>query len=80
MAPELYQEDDEGTYSCKIDVWALNTCLYKMLTKNLYFWAVNKNELRKMICEKPFVIPKETQLTELVKDLLTKGYMKDPKS
>lgn len=57
MAPELYSEEDEGVYNCKIDVWALNTCLYKMLTKNLYFWAVNKNDLKKMICEKPFVIP-----------------------
>ncbi len=44
MAPELYSEE-EGTYNCKVDVWSLNTCLYKMLTKNLYFWSINKGEL-----------------------------------
>ena len=70
MAPELYQEE-EGVYSCKVDVWALNTCLYKMLTKNLYFWAINKNELRKMVCEKPFVIPSNFKISAEVQDLLS---------
>jgi hypothetical protein len=63
MAPELYADNDESSYSCKVDVWALNTCLYKMLTKNLYYWAINKNDLRKMICDKPFVISKEFNLS-----------------
>lgn len=62
MAPELYQED-EGTYSSKVDVWALNTCLYKMLTKSLYFWSINKHELQKMVCNKPFVVSDEYKLS-----------------
>lgn len=44
MAPELFLDDD-CMYNSKIDVWALNTCLYKMLTKELFFWSANRREL-----------------------------------
>ena len=44
MAPELFS-DEQQEYDQKVDVWALNTCLYKMLTKKLYFASVNKIEL-----------------------------------
>jgi len=30
MSPELYKEGDDA-YTYKVDVWALNTCLYKLL-------------------------------------------------
>lgn len=31
MSPELFQDGEEA-YTHKVDVWALNTCLYKLLT------------------------------------------------
>lgn len=36
MSPELLKDGDKA-YTHKVDVWALNTCLYKLLTGKFYF-------------------------------------------
>ena len=46
MSPELFLEGDEA-YTPKVDVWALNTCLYKLLTNKMFFWSPNKKILEK---------------------------------
>lgn len=46
MSPEIFLEGEEA-YTHKVDVWALNTCLYKLLTGKLYFWSPNKKQLEK---------------------------------
>ena len=78
MAPEFF-DDSIKTYSPKIDVWALNTCLYYFLTNKLYFFANHPAELRKQVLTKPFEINQLTNnLKETTKDLLIRGYKKDP--
>ena len=46
MCPELFLEGDDA-YTYKVDVWALNTCLYKLMFGKLYFWSPNKRILEK---------------------------------
>ena len=77
MSPELFLEGDEA-YTPKVDVWALNTCLYKLLTNKMFFWSPNKKMLEKQVIEKPFYVDPSFNISEPVKDLLIKGYMKDP--
>lgn len=78
MAPEFFNPNTE-TYSPKIDVWALNTCLYYFLTNKLFFMSQNPKELKSQILTKEFVITKETeQLKSETKNLLLKGYIKNP--
>lgn len=76
MAPEFYDEKIR-VFSPKVDVWALNTCLYFLLTGKLYFFSIDPLRLRKQILKEEFVINQDTQrLKPETKDLLTKAYMK----
>lgn len=73
MSPELFQEGEEA-YTHKVDVWALNTCLYKLLTGKLYFYHPNKKKMREEVLKKEFSIPPEFSFTNEVIDLLALGY------
>ena len=78
MSPELFLDGDEA-YSAKVDVWALNTCLYRLLTGKFYFWSQNRIQMEKMIKTKEFVVgPELANISDTTKDLLVKGYIKDP--
>lgn len=77
MAPEFY--GSKNSFTPKIDIWALNTCLYFMLTKKLYFQGDNIVEMLKTLKEREFKIePELSSLRPETKDLLKKGYLKDP--
>lgn len=78
MSPELFVDGDEA-YTAKVDVWALNTCLYKLLTGKYFFWCQNRVQMEKMIKAKEFEITEDLKnISSATKDLLTKGYTKDP--
>jgi serine/threonine protein kinase len=75
MSPELVREEE---YDRRVDVWAVNTMLYKMLTKTYYFDGRTRNQLDNNIINQKFRIPSRFKSwpTE-VKDLLQRGYIKD---
>ena len=78
MAPELLGKSSD--YSSKVDVWALNTCLYLFLTKQYYFQAEDKPKLNHNILNKVFQINSLLMNNKkTTKDLLLQGYIKDPK-
>ena len=77
MAPELFK-DSEQPYTSKIDVWALNTCLYYFLTKNYYFNKKIPAELKKQVFTKTFELDKKYKFSKELKDLLKCGYEKKP--
>lgn len=78
MSPELFLDGDEA-YTPKVDVWALNTCLYKLLTGQFYFWSPNRLLMERLIRNKEFTIGSELQnVTPETRDLLLNGYIKDP--
>lgn len=58
MSPEFFKEDVE-VFSTKIDVWALNTCLYMFITGKFYFFSVNPKEMQRLILNKEFIIGEE---------------------
>ena len=75
MSPELVREEE---YDRRVDVWAVNTILYKMLTKTYYFDGRTRNQLDNNIMMQKFKIPSRFQSwPALLKDLLEKGYIKD---
>lgn len=75
MSPELVKEEE---YDRRVDVWAMNTILYKMLTKTYYFDGRSRNQLDNNIMSQKFKIPSRySNWSELLKDLLEKGYIKD---
>ena len=49
MSPELFNDDVEE-YTPKVDVWALNTTLYKLLTNRYYFYSPNRSVMKRMVC------------------------------
>jgi serine/threonine protein kinase len=49
-----------------------------MITGQLYFVAENRVQLMRLTQNKEFVIPEKYQISPEVKDLLYKGYEKDP--
>ena len=75
MSPELVKEDE---YDRRVDVWAVNTMLYKMLTKTYYFDGRTRNQLDNNIINQKFRIPSRFKSwPNEVKDLLQRGYIKD---
>lgn len=81
MAPEFFLSVNDEEYTMKVDVWALNTCLYFILTKNkYYFFSPNPKEMENQITKKEFVIDAFiAKYSKPTQDLLTIGYQKDPK-
>ena len=75
MCPELFEEGDEA-YTPKVDVWSLNTCLYKLLTGKFFFWSPNKRILEKKIIEQKFEVDSKFGISPVTKDLLIRGYFK----
>jgi serine/threonine protein kinase len=78
MSPEFFQNDVEE-FTPKIDVWALNTCLYLFLTGKFYFFSHIPMEMERQILNKQFVI--DSSLSHISKDtvdLIKRGYEKDP--
>ena len=51
QAPEIHFQN---SYDNKVDVWALNTILYKFLTKKYYFNPSNRDEYINDLSFKPF--------------------------
>ena len=76
MSPELVKEEE---YDRRVDVWAVNTILYKMLTKTYYFDGRTRNQLDNNIINQKFRIPSrfKNSWPNEVKDLLQRGYIKD---
>ena len=76
MSPELVKEEE---YDRRVDVWAVNTILYKMLTKTYYFDGRTRNQLDNNIINQKFRIPSrfKNSWPSEVKDLLQRGYIKD---
>ena len=75
MSPELVKEEE---YDRRVDVWAVNTILYKMLTKTYYFDGRTRNQLDNNIINQKFRIPSRFKnWSNEVKDLLQRGYIKD---
>ena len=75
MSPELVREEE---YDRRVDVWAVNTMLYKMLTKTYYFDGRTRNQLDNNIINQKFRIPSRFKSwPPEVKDLLQRGYIKD---
>lgn len=78
MSPELFLNGEEA-YTSKVDVWALNTCLYRLLTGKVFFWSPNRTKMEKLIKTQEFLIGPDLQnISAATKDLLAKGYTKDP--
>ncbi len=46
MSPEFFMSETEE-YNKKIDVWALNTCLYFFLTNKFFFFSNNPVEMER---------------------------------
>lgn len=80
MSPEFFTEE-EGAYSVKVDVWALNTCLYYMLSGKYFFSHIDKNQLKRMVKDLPFSLLPElsAKLSSKTQCLLYRGYTKDEK-
>lgn len=79
MAPEFFKSVEDEEYTPKIDVWALNTCLYYVFAKKFYFYSHNPKEMERQIVQKEFIIePVLGFLSNPTKDLLKLGYTKNP--
>ena len=79
MSPEFFISDNDEEYTPKIDVWALNTVFYNLLTKKYYFFSPNPNEMEKQIKKKEFIIEANlSHLSSNTQKLLISGYIKDP--
>ena len=77
MSPELILQQ-EDLYSEKIDVWALNTLLYRLLTNKFYF---SMKKLKEEVINKEFRLDNSFSFSrsEEVGKLLVLGYKKSPK-
>jgi len=69
MAPEILGGKD---YNNKADIWSLGTCLYEMLFGTPPYTAKNIVELLQKIQRNPFEIPKNSNLSPEVEDVLKK--------
>lgn len=75
MSPELVKEEE---YDRRVDVWAVNTMLYKMLTKRYYFDGRSRNQLDNNIINQKFRVSSSFKdWPENLKDLLKRGYEKN---
>ena len=75
MSPELVKEEE---YDRRVDVWAVNTMLYKMLTKKYYFDGRTRTQLDSNIRTQKFRISSKYKTwPSLLQDLLKRGYTKD---
>lgn len=79
MSPEFFDETDHF-YSSKVDVWALNTCLYYLLTKQFYFYHIQRDVLKQMVLTRAFEVPPEVKISAPTQRLLAKGYIKAAKA
>lgn len=78
MSPEFFN-DSIKEFTPKIDLWALNTCLYLFLTGEFFFYRKDPKEMQKLILHVDFNCnhPAFVDVSEETKDLLKKGYMKN---
>ena len=76
MSPEFFAQRGLA-YSSKVDVWALNTALYRLLTKEYFFF---EPRLRDKVLRLPFELPAvhAARVSPLTRELLAWGYEKDP--
>jgi len=66
-------------FTTKVDVWALNTCLYKLITGSFYFYSPLEKELKKMIVSKEFELDhNKFKVSTTTANLLKLAYEKDP--
>lgn len=71
QAPEIYHQKN---YNNKVDVWALNTILYKFLTKSYFFNPANRENFLENLKNKPFSPPLKPLLSKELWDLISLGY------
>ena len=78
MSPEFFSNSVK-TFTPKIDVWALNTCLYLFLTGSFFFYRPNPKEMEKLILHTNlnFNDPVFDNISNSCKDLIEKGYKKN---
>lgn len=67
QAPEIHHREK---YDNKVDVWALNTILYKFLTKNYYFQPYNRESYLEEIKKKKFVPDSSYNVPKIIWDLV----------
>jgi serine/threonine protein kinase len=78
MSPEFFNSEVDE-FTPKIDVWALNTCLYLFLTGRFYFYSTMPMEMEKQIMKKEFVIDSSiSHISKETASLITSGYEKNP--
>lgn len=78
MSPEFFDMDCEK-FTTKVDVWALNTCLYKLITGSFYFYSPLEKELKRMIVSKEFELDQSKfKISPSTANLLKLAYEKDP--
>ena len=77
VAPEIIQGNRR--YDNRVDIWALNTLLYKLLTKEFYFTGNDAFKLRTNIMEQTFQVgfPFNKSWSVDLIELLKRGFTKD---
>ena len=77
MSPEFYTSEVVQQYTNKVDVWALNHSLYKLLTGRHFFEQPNLKE--KILNTNFTVLPDYRKIIDpLTEDLLRTGFIKNP--
>lgn len=79
MCPEFFNNSCKA-FTPKIDVWALNTCLYIFLTNSFFFYRNDSKEMEKLILKQEFYWDEQKfgALSKETIDLLSLGYRKNP--
>lgn len=72
-SPEIFQSSKTNAYTNKIDIWALNTCLFRLLTGNFYFSNSDNQSATYNIINKKFDCS-QYNFSNCVAELLDLGY------
>lgn len=75
LAPEIVR--DKGYYGFKADVWSLGVLLFVLVTGKMPFRAATVDELNSAILDGKFEFPDDVDLSEDLKDLISKMLVVD---
>lgn len=77
LAPESFSAQF-GQLTAKVDVWALNACLFFLLFGYHAFRNSDPSRQPKLVCQEKFDPPSAPQISPQTLDLLARGFIKDP--